>query len=137
MKLPAPIFGTLVSSLAAAVAVFLTSECSAAEPVVKWRAEPFLVQTQSSTNCGLTQPEAISLEFDGKLLKTTGWTGSTYDIHLLEPLKDDGSGKVNAVSEPSNRSIVIKFDPGHGPRPVRLWGRYSARCIWKFIPIKE
>jgi hypothetical protein len=136
MKSPAPIVGILAPSLAAAVAMLLACDCSAGEPVVKWRADPFLVWNQSSTNCGHNFKEAIKIEFDGEVMKTSGWTGTTYDIHLLEPLHADGSGKVSAVSMPANRSLVIKFDPGHGPRPVRYWARYNARCIWKFIPIE-
>jgi len=136
MKSPAPIVGILASSLAAAIAALLASDCLAAEPVVKWRANPFLVANQSSTNCGHNFKEAIAIEFDGTVMKTAGWSGTTYDIHLLEPLNADGSGKVSAVSMPANRSLVIKFDPGHGPRALRYWGRYTARCIWKFIPIE-
>ena len=71
MRSPAPIVGTLALLLASAIALLLASDCSAGEPVIKWRADPFLLITTSSTNCGNNFKEAIRIEFDGKVLKTT------------------------------------------------------------------
>lgn len=136
MKSPAPFVGILASLLASAVAVLLASDCSAGEPVVKWRANPVLEQSRSSTNCGFQFQEPIAVEFDGKTMKTMAWRGMTYDMGLLEPLNADGSGQVYAISMPSHRSVVLKFEPGHGPRVFRYWIRYNARCIWSFVPIE-
>src|SRR5476649_1732759 len=140
MKSPAPIVGTLAVLLASAVAVFLASDCSAGEPVIKWRANPILETTRSSTSCGHQFTEPIEIAFDGKTLKTSAWSRMTYDMKLLEPLSADGSGEVNAVSMPLHRSMIVKFEPGLGPRNVTFWGRYfsgtgtAARCIYTFVP---
>jgi len=110
--------------------------------VIRWRAEPTLQLAISSTSCGHQHKEPIKIEFDGKVLKTAAWSGQTYDIILLEPLNADGSGEVNAVAQPKNRSMIVRFDPGHGPRNVTWWGRYysgmgmSAKCIYTFVPLE-
>lgn len=131
----------LATLFVSAIVVIPASNCSAAEPVIKWRAEPTLDITRSSTNCGNQYKEPIDIEFDGKTLKTSAWSRMTYDIELLEPLNADGSGEVNAVSMPLHRSTIVKFEPGQGPRNVTFWGRYyaghgmAARCIYTFVPI--
>src|SRR5476651_1217038 len=126
MKSSALAAGILASLLVSAAAVIPASNCSAAEPVIRWRANPILETTRSSTSCGHQYREPIEMEFDGTTLKTSAWSRMTYDMKLLEPLNADGSGEVNAVSMPLNRSMVIKFEPGHGPRIVTFWGRYFS-----------
>jgi hypothetical protein len=133
----------LTTLLVSAVALMPASNCSAAEPVSRWRAEPHLDLTRSSTSCGSQYKEPLDMEFDGKTLKTSAWSRMTYDIELLEPLNADGSGEVNAVSMPLHRSTVVKSEPGHGPRNVTFWGRYYSgigmvsRCVYTFVPIKQ
>jgi hypothetical protein len=111
------------------------NDSRAEEPVSHWRAMPHLDVETSSTNCGIHWVEPIQIEFVGKVVKTTAWTARTYDMVLLEPLKADGSGEVYGVSMPHNHSIVVRFEPGHGPRPFTYWGRYGALCRWTFMPI--
>jgi hypothetical protein len=106
----------------------LASGCLADDDTIKWRAEPTLDITRSSTNCGNQYKEPINIEFDGKTLKTSAWSRLTYDIKLLEPLNADGSGEVSAVSMPLNRSTVIRFEPGHG---------MAARCVYTFVPLEN
>jgi hypothetical protein len=135
---------TLLSAtlFVSAVAMIPASTCSAAEPVIKWRAEPNLEIVKSSTNCGHQYKEPIGLEFDGKTLKTSAWSRMTYDMILLAPLNADGSGEVDALSMPLHRSMVVRFAPGHGPRNVTFWGRYysgtgvAARCVYTFVPLE-
>jgi hypothetical protein len=109
-------------------------------PVISWRADPILDVVRSSTACGRQFKEQIEIAFDGKTLKTSAWSRQTYDMILLEPLNADGSGEVNAVSMPLHRSMIVKFEPGHGPRVVTFWGRYfsgegtAARCVYRFVP---
>jgi hypothetical protein len=144
MKMPAPVGSVLATLFVSAVAMISASDCSADEPVSRWRADPYLDITRSSTNCGNQHKEAITMEFDGKILKTGAWSAQTYDIILQSPLNADGSGTVDAISMPLHRSMVVTFAPGHGPRPVEYWNRYfvghqglSAKCIYMFVPIKE
>ena len=55
----------------------------------------------------------------------------------------DGTGEVDAISMPLNRSTIVKFELGHGPRNVAFWGRYNAghgmaaRCIRTFVPLEN
>jgi hypothetical protein len=126
--------GVLVSVLALAAAALPAGGCLADEPV-RWRAEPTLVLERSSTNCGAQYREPVGIEFDGKVVKTTAWSRRTYDLILFEPLAADGSGQVYGLSLPHNVSVVLKFDPGHGPRNITYWARYNARCVWTFVPI--
>jgi hypothetical protein len=125
----------LAPVLAFAFATVLADECSAGDEVFKWRADPHLVQERSSTNCGFQFREPIAIEFDGHVVKTGPWSRQTFDMVLLEPLAADGSGEVNGVSMPQNRSIVINFAPGRGPRTFTYWLRYNPRCYWQFVPL--
>jgi hypothetical protein len=135
MRVSASIASVLASVVAFAVAALLAGACSAQDQPIKWRAHPLLEIDRSSTNCGFQYREPVSLEFDGKVLKTSAWSRQTYDILLASPLAADGSGQVYAVSEPLNQSMVLKFEPGHGPRKITYWHRYNARCIWSFEPL--
>jgi hypothetical protein len=136
MKSSALVVGILTCLLASAVAALMASNSSAAEPVLKWRTLPFLDDAKSSTNCGHQFQEPIGIEFDGKILKTGAWSRMTYEMQLLEPLNADGSGEVNALSMPANRSVIVKFVAGHGPRTFWYWIRYNARCFWRFEPVE-
>jgi hypothetical protein len=120
--------------VAVAIPTVLAGECLADDQPIKWRARPFLEITRSSTNCGIQLQEPFNLEFDGKVLRTSAWSWTTYDMTLLEPLNPDGSGQVYAITMPQHRSVVLKFEPGTGPRSITYWHRYNARCIWTFIP---
>jgi hypothetical protein len=115
-------------------ATFPGGQCLADDQPIKWRARPFLEIYKSSTNCGIQLQEPFNIEFNGRVLKTSAWSWTTYDMTLLEPLNPDGSGQVYAISMPHQRSVVLKFEAGTGPRSITYWHRYNARCFWKFIP---
>lgn len=87
----------LTSVLAFTVAILLANECLAGDDIIKWRAPPYMDITRSSTNCGSNHREPVDIEFDGHVVRTTGWTGHTYEVRLLEPLAADGSGQVYGV----------------------------------------
>ena len=125
----------LAPVVASAAVAFVASEGLADDPI-KWRARPYLEITRSSTNCGIQLQEPFNVEFDGKQVKTSSWSWQTYDIILDQPLAADGSGQVYALSMPHHRSVVLKFDPGQGPRKIGYWHRYNARCVWSFIPVE-
>jgi hypothetical protein len=114
-----------------------TGSAWADEPTIAWRAKPFLELAKSSTNCGIQLHEPVNMAFDGKVLHTTAWSWQTYDFILDGPLAADGSGQVNAVSMPHQRSMVLQFAAGHGPRPIGFWRRYNTRCFWTFVPAEE
>jgi hypothetical protein len=135
MRRIALIGNLLASSVAFAIAALLAGQCLADEQVIKWRAHPELVLARSSTNCGDNFREPINIAFDGKVVKTTAWTRMSYDLVLFEPLAADGSGQVYGVSMPRNSSVVVEFEPGHGPRRISYWSRYWVRCVWSFRPL--
>lgn len=122
--------------LSSAVALLLASECLAADDVIKWRALPQLDTTRSSTLCGHQHREPIDIEFDGHIVKTTAWSQQSCDLILLEPLATDGSGQVYGVSIPQHQSVILKFEPGQGPRLITYWGRDDERCVWAFVPLE-
>jgi hypothetical protein len=137
MRLSPAIVGVLAWLLASFGAVFLSSDCWAADQVLTWRAMPHLDLPRSGTNCVTQGAEPIGVTFDGKSVKTSGWSRMTYDMEFLAPLNADGSGEVYALSMPLHRDVVVKFEAGTGPRPFTYWIRYNARCVWKFLSVAD
>lgn len=126
----------MVSSIALTI-ILSAGECFAVDDVIKWRALPQLDTTRSSNLCGHQHREPIDVEFDGHVVKTTAGSRQSCDLILLEPLAADGSGQVYGVSTPTNRSMVLKFEPGQGPRTITYWGRDDERCVWAFVPLEH
>ena len=114
-------------------------------PTIKWLAMPELDHTKSSTNCGDRHTEPVELVLEGNVLKSTAWSGMTYDMILQEPLNADGSGKVRAIAMPKGRTLILefeKFDPRRGPPSITFYGLYNAvkgngRCVWTFRPLVD
>lgn len=86
----------------------------------------------TTQNCGTGQSE-WKMEIKGQTLTYVAPNNNTRTIDL-KSLQADGSGKVTAKDD-KNRDFYVTFEPGSGPRVMRLTNSISA-CGWLFTPKK-
>jgi len=109
-----------------------------AQSATQWRAEWRLDGTDDR-NCGpqsVTKQTIQLIGDDGIIIRAIpAMSGARHNWRLLDPLKDDGSGLVRALTD-RNRVAQFEFAPGHGPRAIRYTAPYSI-CRWTVTPIPE
>ena len=79
---------------------------------------------------------SFTIQLSDDRLRRYASSGAPVDFKLLEPLNADGSGKVRALNS-KNRVVLLEFEPGNGPRPIRYsprHGRYDM-CTWTWVPV--
>jgi hypothetical protein len=116
--------------LAMSVGLFGFAQISNAADA-KWIAISTL--ESGSTQCGVGQSE-WQFDIAGATLKLLNMSANRSYIVDLKDLQPDGSGKVTAKGD-TNREFYLTFQPGSGPRIVRV-ALSTSPCNFLMTPKK-